>query len=245
MQLLYLDHSGDAIDPAQRHVVLAGVSIFERQTHWLAQQVEAVAARFDPAEPSTIEIHASPMISGRGIWRRFSKAERFGALADCCRLLSNSIKSTVLFGAAIEKAALNQSAQAGADIISVAFEQVCRRFDSHLIRLHKTGNTQRGIIVFDRASYEQTIQNFAADFKNIGRSWGVTRNLSEVPLFLDSKASRLLQLADVIAYALFRHYEKSDSQLFNLIQHRFDKRGSVTNGLYDLRQGPDQFSLTP
>lgn len=244
MHLLYLDHSGDPIDPAQRHVILAGLSIFERQTHWLAQQVDEIAARFNPGDPMAVEIHASPMVSGRGIWRKFPKLDRLSALRDCCQLLADSIKTTVLIGACIEKSALSTASLSG-DLISVAFEQVCSRFDDHLKYLHKSGNTQRGIIVFDQASYEQTIQNLATDFKNIGHSWGVTRNLSEVPLFLNSKASRLVQLADVVAYALFRHCEKHDSTLFNIIEHRFNTRGQAKQGLYFLRTEPTEFTLTP
>lgn len=144
MQLLYLDHSGNPDDPSQQHVVLAGLSIFERQTHWLSQEVDKIASRFNPADPSQVEIHASPMRSGRGEWRKFSVTERLVALADCYKLLATSISTTVLFGAVIEKGASNSN-----DLISDTFEQICSRFDQHLKYLHKRGNTQRGIIVFD------------------------------------------------------------------------------------------------
>ena len=50
----------------------------------------------------------------------------------------------------------------------------------------------------------------------------MVRNLSEVPLFLDSKASRLVQLADLISFALYRLYERNDYRFFNIIKNRFD-----------------------
>jgi Protein of unknown function (DUF3800) len=53
-----------------------------------------------------------------------------------------------------------------------------------------------------------------------------------VPLFLDSKASRLIQLADIVAYAVFRYYEKGDNRFFPIIQSRFDSEGSVKHGLH-------------
>ena len=37
---------------------------------------------------------------------------------------------------------------------------------------------------------------------------------AEVPVFLDSKASRLIQLADLVAYALFRHHEHNDNRFY-------------------------------
>jgi hypothetical protein len=54
-------------------------------------------------------------------------------------------------------------------------------------------------------------------------AWGVVTNLSEVPLFMDSKASRLVQLADLVAFSLYRYYEAQDSRFIDIIQGRFDK----------------------
>jgi len=35
MHLLYVDESGSATDASQRYFVLAGISVFERTTHWI------------------------------------------------------------------------------------------------------------------------------------------------------------------------------------------------------------------
>lgn len=39
LQILYLDESGHSHDPSSDFFVLAGFSIFERQTHWLEAQL--------------------------------------------------------------------------------------------------------------------------------------------------------------------------------------------------------------
>jgi hypothetical protein len=114
--------------------------------------------------------------------------------------------------------------------VDIAFEQVCSMFDRHLLRLHKKGNTQRGVIVFDKATYETQIQSLAIHFRTFGHRFGVIRNLSEVPLFLDSKASRLVQLADLIAFACSRFYERHDSRFIDIIKDRFNS-GAGANGL--------------
>jgi hypothetical protein len=49
--------------------------------------------------------------------------------------------------------------------------------------------------------------------------------------FASSKATRMLQYADLIAYAVRKYYENGDSTYFDLISHRFDAEGGVIHGL--------------
>lgn len=223
MRLLYLDHSGDMKDLSQRHFVLAGFSVFERQTFWVSKKLDEIAARFDPASPNELELHASPMRSGRGLWRRFAVSDRIQATQDALSLAVDRRNRLTFFAAAVEKTSTYRE-----DPVNFAFEQVCSRFDMSLTRLHKANDTQRGIIIFDKTGYEQMIQNLTTDFRTIGHTWGVVRNLSEVPLFLDSRASCMLQLADLIAFAVYRAVEHDDHQLFSIIKDNFDPVGNMS-----------------
>ncbi len=228
MHLLYCDESGSTHDPHQRCFILAGMSIFERQGFWLANELDSIASRFNPADPGSVELHGSPMFSGRGVWRHFPKSDRIQAIESALTVFKNSHESNRLFLCAINKAKVSPR-----DPVLVAFEQLASRFDQYLMRLHKRGDTQRGLIIFDKTSYESTLQNLATDFRTYGHTWGVLRNLAEVPLFIDSRASRLTQLADLIAYATFKNYEHGDSDLFSIIQGRLDTDGGIVHGLYE------------
>jgi len=86
--------------------------------------------------------------------------------------------------------------------------------------------------------HEITIQNLAAEFRKIGHTWGVIKNLAEVPLFLDSKTSRLIQLADLVAYSIFKNYEHGDSQFFKIFAHRLDSFGGQVHGLCEIINSP-------
>jgi hypothetical protein len=229
MHMLYCDESGTVNDPAQRHFVLAGVSLFERQNFWIASELDRIAARFNPADPASVELHGNPMFQGKGIWRKFPTDVRVQAMKDCLSVLANSEKSNRVFACIIEKTLLSPK-----DPVEVAFEQLASRFDQYLMRLHKRNDTQRGLIIFDKRTGESTIQNLATDFRTLGHTWGVLRNLAEVPLFLDSKASRLIQLADLVAYALFKKYEKGDDRFWPIIENRLDSEGGIVHGLYKL-----------
>jgi hypothetical protein len=64
MYLLYLDDSGSTTDNSQQYFVLAGLSVFERQGWWISQELEKIAAAFNPADPASVELHGSPMLNG-------------------------------------------------------------------------------------------------------------------------------------------------------------------------------------
>ena len=230
MFLLYADESGSIQDPSQAHFVLAGISLFERTGHWIEQEMNHVARRFSPLDPYQIEFHGAPMRAGTEGWSPHPFRERIQAQIDVLEtcIQNRHPRDIRLFGVVIRKAAFP-----GEDIAEMAFEQLCSRFDHYLARLYRTSNKpERGLIIFDKSATEQRIQTLAREFKYEGHTWGHIHNYAEVPVFLDSKASRLIQLADLVAYALFRYFERNDSLLFSRIQSCFDSEGGVNHGLY-------------
>ena len=230
MHLLYVDESGSPTDPDQHFFILSGVSIFERQTHWIEAQMNVIAARFSPEDPYGIELHGSPMRSGKSEWRPFPMSDRIQAIKDCLQVIPDSRGKIRLFAAVFER-----GAGTGDDPIKSCFEQLAWRFDMYLRRLHHQGDSQRGIAVFDKSTTEKSIQNMARTFKHDGHSFGKLTNFAEVPLFLDSKASRMIQLADLVAFAIYRHYQAADSQFFDIIRNCFDSAGGTVHGLHERR----------
>lgn len=231
MHLLYLDDSGSIDDPNQKYFVLAGVSVFERQTHWIETQLHEIAKRFNASEPHSVELHGSPMRAGREGWKQRSSSlhDRLQAIKDSLTygVVSNHPNGVRLFAAVIKKDCMMDSH------VEHAFEQISTRFDMFLKRRYqKYADPQRGLILFDKSSTERRIQTLARDFKYEGHTWGKTKNYAEVPVFLDSKSSRLIQLADLVAFAVFRFYEHGDDSFYSIISKCFDAEGGVTHGLY-------------
>lgn len=68
-------------------------------------------------------------------------------------------------------------------------------------------------------------------FRTLGTRWGVIRRLADTPFFVDSRASRVIQLADHVAYAVFRRYQAGDAQYFDLVASKFDEEDGVVHGL--------------
>lgn len=225
MWLMYVDDSGSLADPKQSYFVLAGVAIFERQPYWLSKKLDDVAKTINLDEPHLVELHGSPMITGNKRWRKVEKETRVNAVMDALRVFATSHPGNTAFGITI-----NKHKYPGRNVIDFAFEQIPSRFDNFLGRLHKNGDTQRGIVIFDNSDKEAHFQGLATKFRTAGHSFGALRNLAEIPLFIDSKQSRLVQLADLIAYSIFRHVEHEDSRFFNIFKDRFDQHGGVLHG---------------
>ena len=229
MYLLYLDESGSAGNTGDTHFILGGVALFERQTHWLDVQLDELASELRPEAPQALEFHGSPMLGGRGWWRRLPKLERRRAIRKTLEATQALRGPWTLFGVAIEKAALRRE-----NLVEYAFEQVSSRFDHFLSRRKKP---ERGLILLDRSSGEKRLQELAHDFTNFGHRWGTTRNLADVPYFADSRASRLIQYADLVSFALWRRFEHEDTEFFDVIANHFDTHAGVVHGLHHYKRG--------
>lgn len=227
MYILYLDDSGSVKNKDDRYFVLAGVALFERQTHFLSLEMDKLAETTRHPNPNELEFHGNVIFSGRGWWRKIRRKEdRCDLIVKGLRCLDQTQGQSALFGAVIDKQAVSPR-----DPTETAFEQICNRFDLFLKRLHRQGNTQRGMIVLDRSTQETRLQSLATDFRLDGHSWGKTHNIADVPFFVDSKATRTVQYADLVAYAVRRYYEKQDPRFLDVIKHRFDNEGGSLHGL--------------
>ena len=118
------------------------------------------------------------------------------------------------------------------EILTKSFEHVASAFDQQLTNLWlRRKDPQRGLVIFDRTSYEEKLQALSSVFKHQGHSQGRLRNFCEVPLFLDSKASRLIQMADLIAYWIFRFFQGGDDRGYRLIEPHFHRDHGQAVGL--------------
>lgn len=237
MFILYIDGSGSVKNRDERHFVLAGLAVFERQIYHLISDLDEVVDNFNLGDASQIELHGSPMYTGKSLpWRSEKDREsRNVMITDALGVLSRASRTVRAFGIAVEKRALT-----AADPVEYAFEEICNRFNLYLARHYRSRggrdeDKQRGLIVMDQSQYEQPLQALAREFRVNGTRWGNLRNIAEVPLFVDSKASRLIQLADLIAFAVWRKYEYQDGRFFDPIISRFDEDGGVIHGLMHFR----------
>lgn len=180
-----------------------------------------------------MELHAAEIFSGREYpWKGYKrKDDRVNIIKRVLHSLDGANRDIVAFACAIEKKYFP-----GEDLVIRAYEELSSRYDLYLQNLGETtGQTERGIIVIDDTSSETGLINLAHHITRTGNRWGrQTRNIVEVPLFIDSRASRLMQLADHVAYATFRRYNARDLTYFDIIESRFDEQNGAIVGLTHL-----------
>jgi hypothetical protein len=228
MYLLYLDDSGSVPNTKEKYFVLGGICVPERSINWLTSKLDKYANKINPDDPSQVEFHSSEIFRGRTFpWNKYTKKERINIIINTLKCLDNANGDIVVFACAIHKNSYKNS-----DPMKIAFEDLCSRFDIYLNRIYYTTKmSHKGLIIFDKSTYENSLQKLSMEFRQEGTRWREVRNIREVPFFVDSKASRLIQLADHIAYSVFRRYNADDLTYFNRIENRFDRYQNTIHGL--------------
>ena len=228
MHILYTDES-EVYPPGASHpqyFILSGVSVYESQTYQLSRKLNDIAARFNPRDAESVELHGSPMFSRKKLWRNHSQEDRIQAIKDALQVLAKSNRNNRIFAVVVEKNAVLSP-------MAYAFEQLAYLFDDYLEReTRHRSHAQRGMILFDKSAHEERIQSATTVYWNEGHQRGALKYFAEVPAFIDSKSSRLIQLADMVAYAINRKMAYNDEQFYQIIQSRFYSYEGKTHGLH-------------
>ncbi len=136
-----------------------------------------------------------------------------------------------LFAECINKLHFDSS-RAGCAIDEQAFEQIVSRFEQYLARTEAGGNRLYGLLVHD--NNETVARRHTAlmrKFHEQGTPWTAVRRIIETPLFVDSRLTSMVQVADLCAYALRRYLENDETDLMGRILSRADRSGSVAVGI--------------
>jgi hypothetical protein len=235
MHILYVDESGDggSVLGSSHHLVLCGAAMHEGQWRKLTKQLDDIQLNNFPTSGTFLEFHASEMRTGARSFRGLPRPARNQAIQEVYRVISRA-PGLSLFAAVVDKQAFVAKYQGRVDVYRGAFEGLTTMFDYFLKRKQKQSQrVERGIVVFDEArpSLSREIRRLLAEFQVGGTRWSSLGCIIETAFFFDSRSSRLMQIADFAAYALYRWYEAGDDSYLKLIYNRFDKQGAKLHGL--------------
>ena len=233
MHLLYVDEAG----PDNReYFVVGGLTIHEQGVLPMADALEQLASQL-PDRARGAEFHAGPMRRGAGVWRRITPQQRAQLRQALVSLLTQgapgSQHAPVLFAVAMHRASFPHH-----DTHERAYEEFFARPNGLLGRLANAGDPHRCVAIADKSTLEATLQRLMAVWRAQGASTGAAIGrmaaYAEVPLFVDSQASRLIQLADFVAHWVYRAYEQDDTSVLDQLLPAFDSEGESIHGLVHL-----------
>lgn len=227
MHIAYLDESGTHAEA--RYFVVAGLAVFERETYYLTQSVDQLQARYFPDSTEPITFHATVLRAPEGMvappFDSLTQDQRRTLLAEMYDIIAGS--RARIFAIAMEKAALRDE-----EPYERGFEEIVNRFDRMLGRiLRDRSEQQRGLLILADSSYRENIRTLAQKVWSQGHRWGATHNIADVPFFAPARSTRLLQLADFVANAVFGRYENGYTRDFDKVAAKVDSEGGRLHGL--------------
>jgi hypothetical protein len=218
--LFYLDESGDpsGFDDAD-NFVLAGVAVHEGQVRRLSQQVDHLQREFFPDIHVPLEFHPQHIYAGKGRFRPIPKPQRVEMLRRVCNLMAAAgFPNLIAFASAIHVSSVADSSQ----ILRSCLEDICECFNAFLVRQYKAGFKDKGLLIMDRSGRESRVREIMADFERRGTKRGYLGNITDVPYFAESNHTRMLQLADSLAFAVGRYVNAADESYLAAIWNSFD-----------------------
>ena len=121
-----------------------------------------------------------------------------------------------------------------------AFTELVQRFEYFLRnRGHAVSRTLSGILIQDNnetvaSKLTETMRRFHRE----GTKWTQIDHIIETPLFVDSHLTSMVQMADICGYAIRRHFENGEDDLFDRIYSRFDRtRGRLVGVRHNTSAG--------
>lgn len=248
MYLLFADESGT--HGGSHAFVVGGIAVHEQDAQALQRALtRCVQRNLKIAEVDDYELHAGEIRNARkpllgnkvkapSIWAFVPRQQRLRILEAAYRELtsfkpSNPLLPVSMFGVVIDQHFHPDWLMFERE--RFAYEVILNKFDVMLKRIRTRADlNNRGMVIHDRRVVaERDIQDWTKDWQKAAGSVGQLRNLAEIPLFADSRASRLLQAADLVSYALYRHYQpgRAGVDYAELIWESFDHEDDSLYGV--------------
>jgi hypothetical protein len=231
MHILYLDESGGPNSwNAQRNFVLGGVAVHEGQIYSITKDLNEIQEKYFPGISFPIELHVTPIRQGKGpYFKKMSKDAREELITDVFRVIKKQFfPSLIAFATSIDASAVKNPTQVTHD----CFEEVCQSFNLYLYHQYRKDDPKKGLLVIDRGREKQYLQIFS-EFKSSEEVQKYLANIVDIPYFTACRETRMLQVADFVANAVWRYYEHGIDQEMNLIIRKFYRgpRHHPTSGL--------------
>lgn len=137
-----------------------------------------------------------------------------------------------IFGEAIDKLYFDPT-RSKATVDEQGLEQLVSRFEQYLqIRTKTLGEQVYGTLIHDN---NETVSRKHTDlmkrFHQHGTLWTSIEAIIETPFFVDSELTNMVQIADLCCYSIRRYLENGETNLFDRLKKRIDRKNGNIVGL--------------
>ena len=162
-----MDESGDKGYPRKpgtaKHFVLGGLAIHEGQWYTLSKAMDEVQEQYLPGSREVrgrVEFHGEPIRHGKNEFRELCTHTRERMLLDLWGLPARLgmrcdpdphtlAQELMFFAIAVDRSCYQPTSGRFEDLYEWAVEELCQRVNVHLSSMHKAGNPQKAVFVFD------------------------------------------------------------------------------------------------
>jgi len=138
-----------------------------------------------------------------------------------------------IFGECINKIHFDPSI-AKSSVDEQALEQLVSRFEQYMKIVSKStkDDSVYGTLIHDNnETVSKKHTELMKKFHVNGTLWTTIDHIIETPFFVNSELTSMVQIADLCSYALRRYLENSESDLFDRIKVRFDRKDGKIVGV--------------
>ena len=196
----------------------------------MTRELNSLQEKYFPGINIPIEFHVRPIRQGKGPhFKQFSFDTRVKIIDEIYDIILKYVFPNIIaFATVMDVSAVTSPEQVCHD----CFEDVCQHFNLFLYNQYKKNIPSKGLLIIDRGRERQYRQHFGK-FKKSEAIEEYLGNIVDTPYFAACKETRMLQVADFIANAVFRYYESGITDEFNLILPQF-YRGPYRFPVYGL-----------
>ncbi len=221
MYVIYIDESGDYNNwEENKNFVMAGVAVHEGQIDKISERLNMIQHDFLPELNVPISFHAVDIKNGKHAFKDLASETREEVLDRLYKVFNLfSFPNLVIYCTVMNVTYVKQDTK----VLDTVFGDLMTRFNTFLVRQHNSKHPTKGLSIIDQAHKEKYRELFG-QYRFGGTKYGQVNNIVDIPYFAGRKDTRMLQLADLLAYGVFQYYEHSKDKYFNIIKERFDKR---------------------
>ena len=211
MYLSYIDTSGCPEKSDPENFVVVAVIIHDSLLDHMNKMVQDIKTKYFPNMClNNVEFHVKDMLNHTGIYREVSIDTRYSILDDLFAFISAKKTDLKIIGTITDK-----QIKRVRDIETFGYISVFERFNRYLAQRNglfkKASETpERGIAIIDTGVKDQKLRSKLVPILKRGTPRPNFSYLQTDLLFINSKSSNLIQVADCISYCIRKYHRRNN-----------------------------------